>query len=78
MPTIKDEYPGVTEFGGFPAKVELETIQQIEGEVTNLRSIGIKNMFVSMGEHPTLGSVLILNLDDDSGGFVLADHVRFV
>lgn len=78
MPTGNDDYPGVTEFGAFPTKVELETIQKIESEVTNLRAIGTKNMSVSMGDHPTLGSVLILNLDGDTGGFVLADQVRFV
>lgn len=76
--TTEDDYPGVTEFGAPPEKVELETIRQIESEATDLRAIGTKGMFVSMGEHPTLGSVLILNLDDDSGGFVLADRVRFV
>jgi hypothetical protein len=31
-----------------------------------------------MEEHPTLGTVLILNKDDDSGGFVLVDRVKFI
>ncbi|UWU89770.1 hypothetical protein [Bradyrhizobium sp. CB1015] len=78
MSITKDDYPGVTEFGAVPQKVEDDTIVQIESEAANLRAIGTKNMFVSMGEHPTLGSVLILNLDDGTGGFVLADRVRFV
>jgi hypothetical protein len=58
-------------------KIPLERIEQIEGELINLRKIG-SNMFVSMGDHPTLGSVLILNSDDGDGGFVLVDQVRFV
>ena len=66
-----------TDFGAYPDKVPLEAIQQIEGELTNLRKIGA-NIFASMGDHPTLGSVLILNQDDGDGGFVLVDRVKFI
>jgi hypothetical protein len=78
MPTDNHDYPGVTEFGALPTKVELETIRKLESEVKNLRPIGTRDISVSMGDHPTLGSVLIMNLDDGIGGFVLADQVRFV
>lgn len=67
-----------TEFGAYPDKVPLEDIQRIESELTNLRAIGDKHLFALMGEHPTLGTVLILNQDDDSGGFVFFDRVKFV
>lgn len=66
-----------TEFGAYPDDVPLERIEQIESELTNLRKIG-SNLFVSMGDHPTLGSVLILNRDDGDGGFVFVDRVGFV
>jgi len=75
---IKDDYPGVTEFGAFPTKVALETIERIDSEVTGLRKIGTNRMLVAVGDHPTLGSVLILDLDDGTGGFVLADGVKFI
>jgi hypothetical protein len=65
-----------TDFGAFPDNVSLEKIEQIESESTNLRKIGSR-MFVSMGNHPTLGSVLILNREDNEGGFVFADGVTF-
>jgi hypothetical protein len=66
-----------TDFGANPDRVPLEKIEQVESELTNLRKIGA-NLFASMGDHPTLGSVLILNQDDGHGGFVLVDRVRFV
>lgn len=66
-----------TDFGAYPDKVPLERVEQIERELTNVRKIG-SNLFVSMGDHPTLGSVLILNPDDGDGAFVLVDRVAFV
>jgi hypothetical protein len=65
-----------TEFGAYPDNVSLENIERIESKLTNLRKIG-SNLSVSMGDHPTLGSVLILNRDDGEGGFVFADHAAF-
>jgi hypothetical protein len=68
-----------TDFGAYPDKLSLERIEQIENELTNAtnaRKIG-SNMFVSMGDHPELGSVLIMNQGDGTGGFVLADRVTF-
>lgn len=75
--TIKDDYPGVTEFGAFPSEVSIETIERIESEATNLRAIH-RIRLISMMDHPTLGTVLVLDRDDGTGGFVMADGVRFV
>lgn len=61
-----------TDFGAYPDKLPLERVEQIESELTNVRKIG-SNLFASMGDHPTDGSVLILN----RGAFVLADGVTF-
>jgi hypothetical protein len=65
------------DIGAYPDNVSAEKITKIESEVTNLQKIGA-SLFASMEEHPTLGTVLILNKDDDSGGFVLVDRVKFI
>jgi hypothetical protein len=65
-----------TDFGAYPDELSVENIARIESKLTNRREIGSK-LSVSMGDHPTLGSVLILNRDDGEGGFVFADHAAF-
>ncbi|MDH2399448.1 hypothetical protein QCM77_05730 [Bradyrhizobium sp. SSUT18] len=72
-----DNYPGVTEFAAVPSTVSIDTIAKIREEAKNLQPIGTKKLLVSMGDHPELGAVLILDQDDGSGGFVFADWVRF-
>ncbi|WP_271528469.1 hypothetical protein [Bradyrhizobium sp. CCBAU 25338] len=74
---MTDDYPGVTEFGVLdPNKVSVDVIKEVTTEATHLRVIGAK-MLVTVGHHPKLGSVLILDQDDGSGGFVYADKVGF-
>jgi hypothetical protein len=77
MPITNDDYPGATEFGANPTKVSSDTIRQIEFEATDSGLIGTR-MRASLINHPKLGSVLILDQEDGSGGFVLADRVSFI
>lgn len=76
MAVVDDDYPGVTDFGADPSHVSAETIRKIEREVKNLQFFMTPD-FVAMGDHPTMGKVLIVK-NDRTGGVVFKDGVTLI